>query len=481
MDSDRSAQLVEGSVSGLLLKFSTPAIVAALAQALYSSIDSVFLGHAIGSDAIAATTVCLPPMLVVLSFGMLIGFGAAALISIRLGQQRKADAEQVLGNATTLLLITSLAITVLGLLHLDRILAIFGANYGTVSAVEAHLGDAVLPYARTYLRIIIAGTVFQCLLFGLNAMIRGEGNPKIAMLSMVLSVLLNLALAPVLILWFQWGMFGAALATVLAQAVSAGWVLLYFVTGRSLLKFHVRNFRLNAGVCANICALGLPSFTMMLVNSVFHCILINELRIYGGYLALAVWGIIYRLLMVFFTPIIGLYQGAQPIIGYNYGACRFDRVKRALEIAILAATALMTCGFVVSQGLPKQIIWLFLGQEQKDFPAVLALGTHAIRLATLGLPLVGFQVIAANYFQAIGKPMQSMLLTLSRQVILLIPILFVLPRFFGLDGVWVSFPCADLGSSVLTAACLFWELRRLREKHLDTAAAAVWAPTLAGD
>ena len=220
---------------------------------------------------------------------------------------------------------------------------------------------------------------------------------------------------------------------------------------------------------------------MMLVNSVFHCILINQLRIYGGYLAITVWGIIYRLLMVFFTPIIGLYQGDQPIIGYNYGAGRFNRVKRALEIAILAATALMTCGFVVSQGLPRQIIWLFLGQEQKDFPAVLALGTHAIRLATLGLPLVGFQVIAANYFQAVGKPMQSMLLTLSRQVILLIPILLVLPHFFGLDGVWGSFPCADLCSSVLTAACLFWELRRLREKHLDTAATAVWAPSLAGD
>jgi putative MATE family efflux protein len=479
---DRSIQLGQGSVSRLLLNFSTPAIVAALAQALYSSIDSVFLGHVIGSDAIAATTVCLPPMLVVLAFGMLIGFGAAALISIRLGEQRKADAEQVLGNATALLLIASLGLTAAGLWQIDRLLALFGASDAALSVGQP--STAVLSYARVYLQIILAGTVFQCLLFGLNAMIRAEGNPKVAMLSMVLSVLLNLALAPVLIVWLRWGMFGAALATVLAQAISAAWVLLYFLSGRGVLRFRAGNFRLKAGVCRKICALGFPSFAMMLVNSVFHCILINQLRLYGGYLAISVWGIVYRMLMVFFTPIIGLYQGAQPIIGYNYGARRFDRVKRALEVAILAATALMTCGFAVSMGLPRQIIWLFLGAEQKDLPAVVALGAHAIRLATMMLPLVGFQVIAANYFQAVGKPIFAMLLVLSRQVILLIPLLLWLPHCFGLglDGVWVSFPCADLCSSVLTAVFLFGELRHLREKHLDaTADAAAWTPSLARD
>jgi putative MATE family efflux protein len=470
MDSDRSAQLGHGSIPRLLLKFSAPAMVAALAQQLYNSIDAVFLGRFVGDDAIAATTVCLAPMLVVLAFAMLIGFGAAALISIRLGQQRKADAEQILGNATVLLVVASAGLAAAGLLFLDRILALFGAS------------DAVLPLARTYLTIILAGAIFQCLLFGLNAMIRGEGNPAIAMLSMLLSVLLNLALAPLLIIWLRWGMFGAALATVLSQAVSAAWMLLHFLAGKSVLRFHLRNFRLNRAICTSIFAIGLPSFAMMLVNSVFQCILLNQLAVHGGDLAISVWGILYRVLMVFFTPVIGLYQGAQPIIGYNYGARRFDRVKRALEIAILAATALMTCGFAVSMGLPGQIIRLFLGQQQKNFPAVLALGTHAIRLATMMLPLVGFQVIASNYFQAVGKPKQAMLLTLSRQVILLIPMLLILPHFFGLNGIWVAFPCADLGSSMLTAVCLFWELRRLRDKHLDsTPAPTPWTPTLAGD
>jgi putative MATE family efflux protein len=399
---------------------------------------------------------------------MLIGFGGAALISLRLGQRRRADAERILGNATLLLIIGSLVLTTVGLVFFDPILTCFGAS------------RPVLPFARAYFRVIAAGAIFQCLLFGLNAMIRSQGNPVVAMSAMLLSVLLNLALAPLLIIWAGWGVFGAALATVLSQAVSAAWMLLHILVGKSALRFHLGNFRLHAAICLDIFSVGLPSCAMMLVNCVFWCILLNRLGYYGGDLAIAVWGIIYRVLMVFFTPVIGLYQGAQPIIGYNYGAGRFDRVKRALEVAVLAATALMTCGFALSMGLPGQLIRLFLGDQQKDVAAVLALGTHAIRLATLMLPLVGFQIIAANYFQAIGKPLQAMVLALSRQVILLIPILLVLPRFFGLNGIWGSFPCADLCSSVLTAVCLFWELRRLREKHLDTAAAA-WAPAPAGE
>jgi putative MATE family efflux protein len=452
MDSDRTAQIEHGSIPGLLLKFSAPAIVGMMAQALYNVIDTVFVGRAIGIDGIAGTTVALPPMLIVLAFGMLIGIGGAALVSIRLGQRRKDEAEQILGNAAVLLVIASLAMTVVGLWFLDDILVLFGAS------------PTVLPLARDYLRIIILGTVFQTVLFGLNAVIRGEGNPRIAMLSMLISVLLNLILAPLLIFGLGWGMQGAALATVISQAVSAVWVVAHFFSRVSVLKFHARYLRPRWRICVTICAIGSPVFAMALANSLLQSVLNHQLGIYGHDLAIAAWGVIYRVLMMIFMPIFGLNQGTQPIIGYNHGACRFDRVKRALETAILTATAFTLVGFLASMFFPGQIIRLF----SRNDPSLIALGTHAIRICTMMLPLVGFQIVSASYFQAVGRPVQATILLLSRQVILLIPAVLILPRFFGLDGIWASLPVADFGAFVWTGVCLLVELRHLHGKHLAT-------------
>ncbi len=258
---------------GLLLKFSAPAIVGTVAQALYNVIDTVFVGRALGKDGIAGTTVALPPMVIVLAFGMLVGFGAAALISIRLGERNKAEAEKILSNATVLLVVVSLAITVFGLLFLDDILTLFGASV------------QVLPLARDYLKIILLGTIFQTVLFGLNAVIRGEGNPRIAMLSMLISVLMNLVLAPLFIFQFRWGMRGAALATVVSQAASAVWVVAYFACGASVLKFRASNWRLDRRICANILRVGSPAFAMTLANGILHSILIRQLG------AAAIWTI----------------------------------------------------------------------------------------------------------------------------------------------------------------------------------------------
>ena len=456
MDSDRSEQLGQGSIPSLLLRFSAPAIVGTMAQALYNVIDTFFVGRAIGIDGIAGTTVALPPMVIVLAFGMLVGFGAAALISIRLGERRNAEAEQILGNATVLLVVVSLAITVFGLLFLDNILVFFQAS------------PRVLPLAHDYLKIILVGTIFQTILFGLNAAIRGEGNPRIAMLSMLISVAMNAILAPLFIFWLHWGMQGAALATVIAQAVSAVWVLAYFLGGSSVLKLRVRNLRPDGRICAKIIAVGSPAFAMTLANGVLHSILIRQLAYYGGDLAISVWGIIFRSLMMIFMPMIGLNQGAQPIIGYNHGAHRFDRVKKTLESAILAATAIASLGFLVSMLFPGQVIRLF-ARNDHDLHALIALGVHAMRVASLMLPVVGFQIVGAGYFQAVGKAPQAMLLMLSRQVILLIPAVLILPRFFGLDGVWASLPTADFGAFTWTAVCLLLELRHLRDKHLAAA------------
>ncbi len=431
-----------------------------MAQASYNLIDRVFVGHALGSEGIAGTTVAFPFMLVVLAFAMLIGFGGTALISMRLGEGKKTQAEQVLGNTAVLLVIASIFITAAGLLGLNRILVICGAS------------DTVLPYARAYLRIIVLGTVFQMISFGLNAAIRGEGNPRIAMLSMLISVLLNAILAPIFIFWFSWGMQGAALATVISQAVAAVWVVGYFLAGTSVLRFHAHTLRLDGSICRRIFVFGSPQFAMQLTASVLQSLLNHQLGVYGGDLAISVMGVLYAMFMMVAMPIFGLNQGAQPIIGYNYGARRFDRVKKALEMAVLAGTGLAVVGFAVMTLCPAQVIRLFNREDE----ALLALGTHAIRIATMMMPLVGFQIVSASYFQAVGRPKEAMLLMLSRQLLLLIPAALILPLFFGLDGVWAALPTSDFGASVLTGICLLVELRELKAKPPDEKTAPTSQP-----
>lgn len=449
---DRSKRLLEGSIPALLLTFSLPAIVGMMAQAAYMMVDRIFVGRAVGPQGIAGIAVCFPFMLILMAFGMLIGVGAAALVSIRLGQQRKDDAEQVLGNAAVLVLGAALVLTIVGLLLLDPLLRIFGAS------------SAVLPYAHDYLRIIILGALFQVVGFGLNALIRGEGNPRIAMITMLIGVVLNVALAPLFIFAFGWGMQGAAAATVLSQAVSAAWVVLHFVGGKSVLKLHLRNLRLRWPICAAILAVGSPQFGVQAAACVMNALLNNQLHAYGGDLAISVMGVIYVVVMMIAMPIFGINQGAQPIIGYNYGALRFDRVKKALQTAVLAATGISVAGYVVAMIFPVQVIRMFGGAD----PALAQLGSDAMRRCLILVPIIGFQIVSSSYFQAVGKPKQALLLSLSRQFLLLIPAVLILPRYYGLNGVWAAFPTADLASSVLTAVWLFSELRHLHARHLET-------------
>jgi Na+-driven multidrug efflux pump len=264
-------------------------------------------------------------------------------------------------------------------------------------------------------------------------------------------------------------MRGAALATVASQAVSALWVLAYFLRGKSLLKLHARNLRLRRPVCAAIIAAGSPQFAVQLAASVINTILIRQLFAYGGDLAISAWGIIWAVAMMIFMPIFGINQGAQPIIGYNYGAQRFDRVKKTLQTAVLAATGIALVGFAVGMLSPAQVIRLFSRENQ--YEALAALGSRAMRICLMTLPVVGFQIVGANYFQAVGKPKQAMFLSLSRQVLILIPAVLLLPHFFGLSGVWAAMPTADLGSSLLTAIWLSLELRHLGRRHAEKGSA----------
>jgi len=446
---DRARILGKGSIPSLLLKFSAPAIVGMFAQALYNIVDRVFVGRAVGSIGITGTTIAFPFMMMAMAFGSLIGVGAATLISIRLGEEKRDEAERVLGNAVLLLFLIAAIITAVSWMFLDPMLEMFGA------------GPDSQPYARDYLRIIVLGTVFQVFGIGINAVIRGEGNPRVAMYTMLIGAVSNTILDPIFLFGFGWGMQGAAAATVISQLISATWVMLYFRSAPSLLKLRARNLRLERSRCLAILSIGSPIFAVQLTASAMNAVLNNQLRIYGGDLAISVIGIIHSVVLFIALPIYGLNQGVQPIIGYNYGARQYDRVKEALQLAILVATAICVTGFAIVMGFPRQVTGLFNRQDAE----LMQLGAHAIRICLFMLPIIGFQIVSANYFQAIGKPKHAVFLGLSRQVLLLIPAIVIWPYFLGLDGIWLAFPTADFCSSLLTGIWLFFELRRLHYRN----------------
>jgi putative MATE family efflux protein len=451
---ERARQMGEKSIPALLLSFSIPAIIGMVVNALYNVVDRIFIGRGVGALGIAGATVGFPIMLINMAFGMLIALGANALISIRLGERRNDDAERVLGNAVVLLVSVSVVLTTGGLIFLTPLLGLFGAS------------ETILPYAQEYVSVILLGVIFQSIGFGMNNFIRGEGNPRFAMLTMLIGAVLNIILDPIFIFVLGLGIRGAAIATVISQAVAAAWVLFYFLGGRSQLKIRLRNLRLDPAVVTTVIAIGSPPFAMQLAASGIHAVLNNQLQKYGGDIALSATGIIWSVAFMIIMPIIGLNQGAQPIIGYNYGARSYDRVRKTLQLSILAATGWVILGFIPTHFFPRALIGLFNNQNEN----LMELGAKAMRTFLLMLPVIGFQIVSAGYFQAVGKPKQAMILTLSRQVLLLIPFLFVLPLFFGLDGIWYSGPASDLISALLTGAWLLMEIRQLNRKHVQAAA-----------
>ncbi len=446
---DYSKQLGEEKVSKLLLKFSVPAIIGMLVNALYNVVDRIFIGNGVGSLGIAGITIAFPLMLFIMACGMLIGIGANSLISIRLGEKKPEEAEQIMGNAVTLMILISLVVTVGGLVFIDPLLRVMGAS------------AAVLPYARDYTVIILLGTVFQTIGFGMNNFIRAEGRPRTAMVTMLIGALINTVLDPLFIFVFHWGMKGAALATILAQLVSAIWVLHYFLSGSSYLKIRMRYLKLKSDIVLNIMAIGSAPFAMQLAAGLLTVIMNRALTTYGGDVAVSAMGVVNSVSVLFLMPIFGINQGVQPIIGYNYGARKFGRVREALKLGIISATAIVTVGFLVTRLFPREIVSLFNSQDA----ALIDLGARSVTFFLVFLPIIGFQVVSANYFQAIGKPKHAAFLSLSRQVLVLIPALLILPRFFGLDGVLMAGPVSDLIASVITGFFIFHELKHLTERQ----------------
>jgi putative MATE family efflux protein len=449
---NHSREIGEAKISSLLLKYSIPAIVGMVVNALYNVVDRIFIGQGVGSLGIAGATVGFPIMQVQMAFSMLIGLGGNALVSIRLGEQRKNEAELVLGNALTLLTLISIILTVPGLIFLKPLLRLFGAS------------AASMPYAVDYLQVILLGTAFPALGFGLNHFIRGEGNPKMAMKTMFIGAGLNTVLDPLFIFGFDMGVRGAAVATVISQAASTLWVLRYFLGDQSLLKIKRANLKLRKRIVWKISAIGSAPFAMHVVASVYTVLLNNQLQRYSGDLAITVMGILQSLALFFLMPIFGINQGSQPIIGFNYGAQKFARVRTTVHIAIAAASIVALTGFITVMIFPVPLIRLFNPNDAE----LIDLGRHAMRIFFLMMPVVGFQVVSSNYFQAVGKPKQAIFLSLSRQLIFLIPLLLILPGFFGLNGIWMVSPMADLLSALVTGSMLLRELRLLGRQHDST-------------
>jgi putative MATE family efflux protein len=445
---DRQKRLGEENISSLLMKFSIPAIVGMLVNALYNIVDRVFIGHipVIGKLAITGVGITMPIMTIIMAFAMLVGIGAAAVISIKLGQGKNKEAEEILGNAFILLIIFSIVITISGLIFIDEILIAFGASEDT------------MVYAKEFIMIIFIGSVFNMIGFGLNNSIRSEGNPKVAMITMLIGAIVNTILEPIFIFVFGLGVMGAAIATVIAQAISTIWILTYFTKGNSLLKLRLSSMKLKSSHIKSIFAVGMSPFAMQLAASVIQVISNNSLKTYGGDVAIGAMTVITSVSMMFLMPVFGFNQGSQPLIGYNYGAKKYKRVKETVKYGVLAATVVVVIGFIVIQVFPEAIIKMFNSDEE-----LINVGTKGMRIFLFMIPVIGFQIISTNFFQSIGKAKISMFLSLLRQVIILIPMLLILPKFLGLTGVWIAGPISDAVASLITAIFVTKEFRKLNK------------------
>lgn len=448
---DREKRLANESILKLIISFSIPAIIGMLVNALYNIVDRVYIGkmEGVGQYALTGVGLNFPIMTVIMAFAMLAGVGAAANISIKLGQRKKEEAEHILGNALVLAVIFSILITIVGLLTIDKVLMIIGASENTFG------------YAKEYIVIILFGTIFNTVAFSLNHCIRAEGNPKRAASTMLVGAVLNTILDPIFIFTFGMGVKGAALATIISQAVSAAWVLSYFMTGKSSLKLKFSNFKLDSHIVKTIFAIGVSPFSMQIAASIVSITANSALKSYGGDLAIGAMTVINSVSTLFLMPIFGINQGYQPIVGFNYGAKSYKRVMETLKYAIIGATIFVVVGFIAVEAFAPQIIKMF----NKD-PELVEIGSHGIRIFLAMLPVVGFQIISGNYFQSVGKAKISIFLSLLRQVILLIPLYLILPRMLNsITGVWLAGPLADGTASIITATFLFRELKLLTKAH----------------
>lgn len=439
-------------ISKLLIKYSIPAIIGMLVNSLYNVVDRIFIGNikGVGSLAITGLGVTMPIMTIILAFGMLIGIGTTTTISIKLGEGKVEDAQKLIGNAMTLSVLVGIILTIVGLIFQDQILVLFGASENTIF------------YAKEYINIILMGTVVNLLAFSLNHSIRGDGAPAVSAGIMILGCVTNIVLDYILIFVFGMGIKGAAIATVTSQALTAVITIAYYVTGRSNLKFDKKNLKLESRLVKAVFAIGMSSFAMQLAASLVQVVSNHSLKMYGGDLAIGAMATISSISMFFLMPVFGINQGAQPIVGFNYGAKKYDRVRKTFFGSLGAATIILTIGAIAIQLFPHNLVGIF----NKD-PELMAISVNGIRLYMAVLPIIGISVIGGVFIQSIGKAKMSMVLSLLRQVILLIPFIIILPKFMGLKGVWIAQPVSDVIAVALTGIVVYRELNRQKKLTKD--------------
>ena len=437
-ESSRNHILADDDIGALLWRLSIPATAGMLVMATYNVVDAIFIGRGVGTLGIAGLAICFPIQFIVLAVGQLIGMGGASIISRALGAGDEARAHRTLGNALTLVIIFAAAITAGGFGFLDELLRLFGAT------------DEILPYARDYLSVILWGTAFRCYAMSHNNIIRSEGRAKVAMITMFIGAGMNIILDPIFIFGLGMGMRGAALATIIAQACTTTFIVAYFASGRSGLAMGIRDLKLSPPIVREMLAVGASSFGRMVAGSATVIILNRTLGHYGGNVAIAAYGVLNM-------PILGFAQALQPVAGFNYGARRFRMARRALRVSSIRSTIFATSSFIVIALLARPLIGFFTRDVE-----LIELSVPALRMVALAFPLIGIQMMGATMFLAMGRAIPALFLSLSRQIIFLIPLVLLLPLWMGLRGIFVAFPIADTVATAITLLMLAREFARLR-------------------
>jgi putative MATE family efflux protein len=447
MSDNKQAALALGTkpVGQLLWQYALPAIVAMSASSLYNIIDRAMIGQLVGAEAIAGLGITFPFMNLSAAFGAAVGVGSSASISVKLGQRDYPTAQNLLGNTITLNLIIGFSFMVICLMFLDPILLFFGAS------------DVTLPYAREFMTIILLGNMVTHMYFGLNAVLRAAGKPKHAMYSVLFTVAMNIALVVAFVWWFRWGIRGAALATVTSQTIALCWQIYLFSNKNEILHFKHGIYKLKKRLVSNIIAIGISPFLMNVTSSIIVIVMNNQFVRYGGDMAVGAYSIANSVVMMFFMFVMGVCQGMQPIVGYNYGAEKYDRMLRCLFMAIACATAILLVGWGLSMLFPTEIARIFTTDA-----TLIDLAARGIRLDMLMFFVVGSQATITHFFQSIGKVKVSIFLSLSRQLILLLPMAYLFPLFWGLDGVWYSMPASDFLSFAMTIPMLMWYMKKFK-------------------
>ncbi|MBR0296373.1 MAG: MATE family efflux transporter [Paludibacteraceae bacterium] len=443
----QTTELGTAPIHKLLFKYAMPAIIAMTATSLYNIVDSIYIGHGCGALALGALTVAKPFMDICAAFGSLVGVGASSLLAIYLGEKDYDRANRVLGNVIVMNVILSALVMAVGLIWLDPILLAFGAS------------EETLGYAHDYMEIILYGNILTHIYFGLNSLLRSAGHPRFSMTATIVAVVVNIILDPLFIFGMEMGVRGAALATVISQAVAVVWQLTKFMDKNELVRFHRGIWRLNRHITSRALAIGMSPFLYNIAHCFVVIIINNQLKNFGGDMSIASYGVINRLTFVFAMMVMGLNQGMQPIAGYNYGAKQYDRVLQSFYLTCAYATGVMGIVFVLGEFCPEVVTKMFTHD-----PVLIAQTIKPMRIICSTMLIIGFQMVAGNLFTSIGKAGRSIFLSLTRQVIYLIPLTLLLPMLFAdpLDGVWWAIPVSDALAAV--TAIIVLTTARLRQE-----------------